>query len=168
MCTFSSRTKKRITGDKILFQQKKGRKQNFPSFWAILNRPFFLFFCHRGVLYQEEAFVLRGKRRVSFFPNQYRLAYRHFSHRDTLLLQRYAHKYTHYVLTQCFLLLNPRPFAPRKLLPRKSNNPKSRDPAPSKRKRSARNLYPRETSSPPRCCPSGSSPSATPTRRRRE
>jgi len=49
----------------------------------------------------------------------------------------------------------------------KSNNPKSRDPS-KRAKRSARNLYPRETSSPPRCCPSGSSPSATPTRRRRE
>ncbi len=50
-------------------------------FWAILDPPFFLFFCHRGFL------RTRGETNESiFFPSQTtHPAYRHFSHRDTLL-----------------------------------------------------------------------------------
>ena len=40
----------------------QGRK---PIFWAILNRPFFLFFCHRGFL--RTRIGLWGETRVSFF-----------------------------------------------------------------------------------------------------
>jgi hypothetical protein len=50
---FSAQTKKRITGDKILFQHA--------IFWAILNRPFFLFFCHRGFLRPRRGLCFEGK-----------------------------------------------------------------------------------------------------------
>ena len=49
----SAQTKKRITGDKILFQHT--------IFWAILNRPFFLFFCHRGFLRARIGLCFEGK-----------------------------------------------------------------------------------------------------------
>ena len=49
----SAQTKKRITGDKILFQHT--------IFWAILNRPFFLFFCHRGFLRPRRGLCFEGK-----------------------------------------------------------------------------------------------------------
>ena len=52
---FSAQTKKRITGDKILFQHRENT-----IFWAILNRPFFLFFCHRGFLRPERP-LFEGK-----------------------------------------------------------------------------------------------------------
>ena len=75
----SAQTKKRITGDKILFQHA--------IFWAILNRPFFLFFCHRGFLRPRTGLCFEGKphRESIFFPSRTHPAYRHFSHRDTLL-----------------------------------------------------------------------------------
>ena len=49
----SAQTKKRITGDKILFQHT--------IFWAILNRRFFLFFCHRGFLRPRIGLCFEGK-----------------------------------------------------------------------------------------------------------
>ena len=46
-----------------------------------------------------------GKRRESiFFPLAHPSSYRHFSHRDTLRLQRYAHKHTHNTTRKMFSL----------------------------------------------------------------
>ena len=46
----------------------QGRK---PIFWAILNRPFFLFFCHRGFLRPRIGLCFEGKpqRESIFFPS---------------------------------------------------------------------------------------------------
>lgn len=141
------------------------RKQNFASF---LTARFFFFFAIVAFCVPAEPLFWGETNESIFFPSithQRIVTFRIeilFDFNDTHVNTRSTQH------VRCFLWLNPHLFAPRKLLPRKkSNNPKSRD-LPFKPKRSARNLYPRETSSPPRCCPSGSSPSATPTRRRRE
>lgn len=70
----AQKTKKRITGDKILFQHT--------IFWAILNRPFFLFFCHRGFLRTTKA-PLEGKR-------EYLFSVSHTSSVSSLFASRYA------------------------------------------------------------------------------
>ena len=80
--------------DKILFQQTSGEKTKF---CLVLNRPFFLFFCHRGFLRTRRAFVFGGEKKTNdsiFFPLAHTQSYRHFSHRNTLRLQRYARKHT--------------------------------------------------------------------------
>lgn len=74
---FSAQTKKRITGDKILFQHT--------IFWAILNRPFFLFFCHRGFLRPRIGLCFEGKPQ-----REYLFSVSHTSSVSSLFASRYA------------------------------------------------------------------------------
>ena len=69
--------KKRITGDKILFQHT--------IFWAILNRPFFLFFCHRGFLRPRIGLCFEGKPQ-----REYLFSVSHTSSVSSLFASRYA------------------------------------------------------------------------------
>ena len=73
----AQKTKKRITGDKILFQHT--------IFWAILNRPFFLFFCHRGFLRPRIGLCFEGKPQ-----REYLFSVSHTSSVSSLFASRYA------------------------------------------------------------------------------
>ena len=71
-------TKKRIARDKILLFQHEGEHNFFGRFWTTV----FSFFCHRGFLCTR----IGETNESIFFPSQTtHPAYRHFSHRDTLL-----------------------------------------------------------------------------------
>ena len=73
----AQKTKKRITVDKILFQHT--------IFWAILNRPFFLFFCHRGFLRPRIGLCFEGKPQ-----REYLFSVSHTSSVSSLFASRYA------------------------------------------------------------------------------
>lgn len=86
------------------------------KFCLVFNRPFFLFFCHRGFLRTSRAFVLRGNEREYLFSVYNTSAYRHFSHRDTLRLQRYARKHTLNTTRKMFSLTQSASFCATKVV----------------------------------------------------
>lgn len=90
--------------DKISFSKNRVWRENkiFVSRFVGDFGPNVFFFFFAIVAFQSEP---TGKRRESiFFPLAHPSSYRHFSHRDTLRLQRYAHKHTHNTTRKMFSL----------------------------------------------------------------
>lgn len=64
----------------------------------------FFFFFAIVAFQSERTYDGETKRESIFFPLAHPSSYRHFSHRDTLRLQRYAHKHTHNTTRKMFSL----------------------------------------------------------------